>query len=453
MNKYSKAVLSASILLWAAFSAAAQEGFYKDLFQDSGINLTSRIDLPAARYLNLSYETYYSAKHDPMLLGVKDTIEQTAILVGSPIDENGVLLYPDGAPRFKMIYVNGGRATKHGNSLTEKGRENIRQFVAAGGAYVGSCAGSFIASMGNESFNAEKGSSGKKGKIGRAYESGLKTEYFGVYPARTISTDRIEKDYTGMKVEKDSPLLRYSDFGGDMYIDSVYHNGGSWIAEDPYTMAPGTEILLRYDYDKAKEQARIERGSFPVSGKVSCWAYKKDAATGRVVLIGSHPEGVTHGEQLELTAALFQYAMDGIGGPVVKGELQNGKPRNMVKTTSENDPAYTKIGDRQYHHFTVKIPKGARNVKVALESRYKNDDLHLTMRKGDFAFLKDAQYHDISLGSGKTLEFDSLDAGEWYIGVFCATTVDTVTTDYGVAYTGHLEVLNGVPYTLTVSWD
>ena len=450
-----KKVLTFAIAAIALFAAQdiCNAQYYKDLFQDSGINLTSREDLPAARFLGLSYETYYSAKHSPMAITVKDTIEQTALMVGSTIDENGILLYPDGAPRFKMIYVNGGRATKHGNSLTPKGVENIRTFVANGGSYVGSCAGSFIASAGNESFKAEPSTAGKKGKVTRNYEGKQKEEYFGVYPGRTVSTDDLNQEYTGMKVEKNSPLLKYYDFGGDMYIDSVYHNGGSWIAEEPYTMVPGTEILLRYDYVPEKEQARIDRGSFPITGKVSCWAYKKDGKTGRVVLIGSHPEGVTEGDRLELTAAMFQYAIDGVGRPEIKGELKNGEPRRMVKATAENDPAYTRIGDKQYHHFNVVIPKNAKNIKVVLESPYKNDDLYLTMTKNDFAFLANARYHDISLGCDKEMKFDTLEAGMWFIGVHCATTVDTVKTDYGVAYTGHLEVLNGVPYTLTITWD
>ena len=194
-------LLVCSLLMVSVTALAQQDGFYKDLFQDSGINLTSRVDLPAARFLGLRYETYYSAPHNPMEITAKDTVEQTRIMVGSEIDQNGVLLYPDGAPRFKMIYVNGGRATKHGNSLTEVGREHIRQFVAAGGSYVGSCAGSFIASMGNEAFKKDKNDPKAKHHItGNFADGSMKEEYLGVYPARTISTDRLEKDYYGYKV-------------------------------------------------------------------------------------------------------------------------------------------------------------------------------------------------------------------------------------------------------------
>ena len=104
-------------------------------------------------------------------------------------------------------------------------------------------------------------------------------------------------------------------------------------------------------------------------------------------------------------------------------------------------------------NFTVNIPKGAKNIKIALQGGFSQDDLFLTLRKGDFAFAKEADYADVTLGAVKTMEFDTLPAGTWYVGVKCDTTVDTVQTDHGEAYTGHLEVLNGVPYTLTVSWE
>ena len=105
-------------------------GYYKDVFMDSGINVTSRRDLPATRFLGLSMEAFVSAPHSPNKLTLRDTVIQNEMICGSADDLNGILLYPDGEPRFRMIYMNGGRATKHGNSLTPKGRANIQQFLA-----------------------------------------------------------------------------------------------------------------------------------------------------------------------------------------------------------------------------------------------------------------------------------------------------------------------------------
>ena len=122
------------------------QGYYKDIFMNGGIKLTSRTDLPAARRLNLSIEHFVSGKDTPQSpLTHQDTILQQQIFSGSETDLNGVLLYPDGAPRFRMIYVNGGKATPHGTSLSEKGRANIQTFVNNGGSYLGTCAGMFLA--------------------------------------------------------------------------------------------------------------------------------------------------------------------------------------------------------------------------------------------------------------------------------------------------------------------
>ena len=123
-------------------------GYYKEIFMDSGIALTSRTYLPSARYLGLDVEYFASASQKK--LTQKDTLLQSNIFCGSEEDTNGWLLYPDGAPRFRMIYVNGGSALKHARSLGELGRERVREFVAAGGSYFGTCAGAYLGSKGGK---------------------------------------------------------------------------------------------------------------------------------------------------------------------------------------------------------------------------------------------------------------------------------------------------------------
>jgi len=123
-------------------------GYYKDVFMDGGILLTSRRTLPAADFLNLQWEFFASAKNKKTLTKV-DTLLQTSIFCGSEEDTNGWLLYPDGAPRYRMIYVNGGRAASHGRSMTPEGKAQMRRYVAAGGGYVGTCAGAYLASSGS----------------------------------------------------------------------------------------------------------------------------------------------------------------------------------------------------------------------------------------------------------------------------------------------------------------
>ena len=452
MNRLFRA--AAVILAALSMQDVCSAQFYKDVFQDSGINITSRKDLPAVRMLGLTMETYYSANHNPMELSAKDTLEQTAKMVTSDLDYNGCLLYPDGAPRFRMIYENGGSAGAHGRSLTEQGLENIRQFYYNGGSYVGSCAGAFISS---KHFTTKMDS----------IPEGERKEYLHIYPALTKETE-LEKGadgifpYTDHSIEPGSPLLKYFDFGGDMKVANVLHNGGAFLFDDdPRFFAPGTEILTRYLYDK--DDKLVAEGKYPLTGKVSTWAYKADEKSGRLVDCGSHPEIETEGERMEWFASFLLYAMDGNGKPQVKAQLANGVERRMVKDTKDNDPAFTKIGDKQYHHFTVSVPKKAKNVKVTLSCPVEGIDLYLSAKKDDFAFIDGAKYKDVTFGGNKEMSIDNSwvkvkgkkqpKSTLWYIGVQCATTVTEVATDYGVAYTGKTEVLNGIPYTIKVTWD
>ena len=104
-----KTLLTVALALVAALTAGAQDntkGYYKDIFMDSGIMLTSRTDLPVTEMLGLSMEAFVSTKHsytEPYKFTVTDTLRQRELITGSPMDENGILLYPDGAPRFRMI--------------------------------------------------------------------------------------------------------------------------------------------------------------------------------------------------------------------------------------------------------------------------------------------------------------------------------------------------------------
>ena len=418
------------VLLGTVCSLQAQtgsEGYYKDIFMDSGIRLTSKSDLPVARYLDLKMERFISAVTKE--LTTVDTVLQYATIVGSPIDENGILLYPDGAPRFRMIYVNGGLATQHGRSLTPEGRARIKEYIDAGGSYLGSCAGAFL--------------------CGR-YMDTIETkprEYLNIWPGYGVDTG-MSGTYTGMTLDKDSPLLKYSDFGGDHFVDSVFHNNGCYAVP---LLEPGdakTEVLLRYDADTMK----LVR---PVHGRPSAWAYKQNESSGRVIAIGSHPESRGYGEILDLMAALVRYALDGNGAIVEKGELKNGQPRVMDRRTADRDPLHTRIGDLQYHHFYITVPKGTRKVtlEVTTPEGWKDVDLYLFADSGQKAFKSSAPYKNLVLGCDKKLVIEKPNPGRLYISVQCATTVDTVETKYGDSYTGRTDVLNGVPYTIKATWE
>lgn len=71
-------------------------GYYKDIFMDSGMMLTSYVDLPVTELMGLSMEAFVSSPHSYTakyaFTGV-DTLRQTALIAGCPMDENGILLY------------------------------------------------------------------------------------------------------------------------------------------------------------------------------------------------------------------------------------------------------------------------------------------------------------------------------------------------------------------------
>lgn len=391
------------------------ESYYKDIFLDAGIGLTSRKSLAAANYLKLSLEGISFSRSGATTDEYK---LQNEIIAGSPEDLNGRLLYPDGQPRYKLLFVNGGSSKAHGQSLSENSLENMRLFVLNGGSYVGTCAGAFFASQGYD-------------------KESHYPYYLSLWPGVMQHTG-LSNVYSGMFLEDDSPLLKYTDFGKDHYVDSIRHNAGGY----PVDLPSGTEVLARYDYLDKKD----------VHQKPSIWAYKRNSLTGRVVQTGSHPEDVWSGDKRELTAAMIQYAFDGRGPVSIKSFLRNGEVRVMDKTTSDGDPDYTRIGDLQTHHFATYIPSEAKNIRVEVSSS-SNCDFALMMSLDSYAFIDSTEYISMDPGALQKLSFPSIREGVWYIAVQCLTTVEVVETTYGQSYTGNLDVLNGIPYKIMVAWD
>ena len=396
-------------------TTVANQSFYKDIFLDAGIALTSRKSLAAAKYLGLSLEgiSFPYAKAT-----ANDQTKQTAIISGDPKDLNGRLLYPDGQPRYRLLFVNGGNSISHGQSFGGNSLDNMRAFVRNGGSYVGTCAGAFFAANGVD------------GKADYPY-------YLSVWPGMMRHTG-LNNSSTGMFIEKDSPLLQYYDFGGDHYVDSVRHNAGGYPVKFPLR----TEILARFDYPKLSSIHR----------KPCIWAYKETPRSGRVVMEASHPEEVQDGERRDLTAAMLLYALDGVGMTTLKGFLNNGEERVMDKSTPDNNPAYTRIGDLQTHHFAVYLPPDARSIRVEMDSP-SDCDFALMMNQGTYAFSDEAEYRSSVPGARQQLSFPVLREGIWFIAVQCLTTVTVKETDYGQEYSGKTEVLNGVPYKIMISWE
>ena len=388
------------------------KAFYKDIFIHGGLSLDSYIDLPAFTELNLSRE--YVA----LSSATKEAIEiQAALFSGTPEDVNGVLLYPDGEPRFRMIYVNGGGANSSGRRLQYKGRLNFKKFFENGGCYMGSCAGAYLVSI-SEDRTAFPG-------------------YVGIWPG-DCSGALTPNWYISYDIPKDSPLLKYYDFGGDYHVDTVRHHNGAYF--ERWYEVPGTEALAINNYP-----------DYMFHGCASVIAYKPNCFTGRACPIGGHPERIPSGETYKLMESIVRYTLDGQGCAKAKGILVNGEMRKMTKSTEDEDPAHTKIGDKQCHHFAFSLPKKARNIVVRLES-LEDYELSLRLANGTFAFKEDAQYASEGKSLVKELRFDELEAGTWYIGVQCESTVMATETPTHVAYE-NTGILNGAPYTISVKWD
>lgn len=410
----------------ASAQSVGKYGFYKDVFMDSGIKLYDRTTLAAVDSLNLSMEVFLATKNDR-----NDTLMQHRCFAGWEQDRNGALLYPDGAPRFRVLYVNGGLAGSHGRSLGEEGREAIRKYVAAGGSYLGTCAGAFMASSGyyNDDNIYSKNSN-----------------YLGIWPGRVRDTYLQDKYFT-MYMDEDCPLLKYNDFGGDRKVEGIYHLNGPHAALQPQDSVPaGTLPLLRVDYDT------IPPVGPSIDNAVLCWAYKASDQAGTVISMSSHPEEITTGERLHLMEAFLLYAMDNNGTPQIKGELVSGEVREMNKATEDGEPLFTRIGDRQYHHFTVNVPRRTKKVIVTLEGYEGADnyDLSLAALEGDFAFHHKASSINLESGCNKSLDLKKPAAGKLYISVFCETAPTAGFSENGVEYSGRTDVLNGVPYKIKV---
>lgn len=384
------------------------QGYHKDIFIDAGCHLSQRTKLWAADSLGLSYEN----------MTTKDSIVQHNKIAGNSQDLNGLLLYPDGSPRYRMIYTNGGKATAHGRTLGLEGIKHIRQFYNNGGSYMGSCAGAFIASKSHSSNTIPK-------------------EYYGLFPGRTKLTTLYDKK-TGHHITPNSALLKYETFGNDMHIDSIYHWGGCYLRDN---FQEGAEILLTFDYPEIPE----------LDNQISCWSHKASEKSGRLVVIGSHPEHETTGDGLKLAKAMIQYALSDQEHLSFKGELKKGETIEMDKTSDDNQPLRTMIGDQQFHHFTINVPEGTDNLNISLVApgRFK---FVIYADKQPISVPESAKFKSLESASKASLAISNPPAGKIHIAVQCTTKVYMTREGKDMKYTGNVDLLNGTPYSITTNW-
>ncbi len=329
---------------------------------------------------------------------------QNGVIVSSDEDDNGALLYPDGAPRYRVIYTNGGSATSHGSSLGEDGRQRVRDFVAGGGNFTGSCAGAFITML---HYDVD------------AYEdSGAHAPYYHLWPG-VGDTTYTGSEYHDIVFEDTShPLVAMYPSLADGLVESVYHNYGCRLDPDHYDNPPETEYIGVND----------DPSTSALHGWYNIMAYKPDRETGRMVVTCSHPEGSDSGEKLDLTSAIIQYALDGQGDPwPSKGTLDNGVAVEMVVDEEL-------LGDLQYHYWTVDLPHGVESVEFALDGLSEDCDLYVGFDEKPDRFDNDGSSTAAGFAAER-VEIEGPESGSWVVGVY-----------------GAHDLLNGAEYTVSASW-
>ena len=408
--------------------------FYKDIFLDGGCELNPGIKenglvingrLPyAMEKAGITNAEYFLSTIDDVGDGwiQSDHDIQTKLITGNPDDKNGVLLYPDGEPRFRMIFVFGGHSNPHGQTLGYQGRLNVKTFYENGGCYVGSCAGAFLAG---------------------AYANGGRRSYFNVLNNGNMNSTDVGNSSIDMLMESDIFAGYYGPAKGSL-VKGIRHNGGGFL--DTKLTPDGTETIAIFKDEAGRSSSRAIYYNQP-----SIWAYKASEESGRLVVTGSHPEDAPSGDILNLTASMFRYAWDGVGRAKVKDVLNNG---DLI-------PVNPGIGDMQCHHFVLCPAEDVASLSIRVE--YSGDyDMEIYMKRDSFAF-PDAN-PDYSAKSGSdgrtTLTVGPVEKGLWYVTVRCATTVDSkeVVTNpssgkgRSFVYSGSTGVLNGVPYSIMAEW-
>jgi hypothetical protein len=348
-------------------------GLHADVFVDGGMHL-SKVSLEkSATLAGLTREVFFSNSH-----------AQTKATIGGNVNDlNGALLFPDGQPRFSVMYINGGTAGNHTDAMGAAGRQAVADFYSSGGSYTGSCAGEFVA--------ARRIPSLWGGKVGNQGNTGRQTVTF---------------DETDHPLVQD--LMRWN--GGSNVVPSIPHYGGPTNRES-YPHPNGTLFL-------GTITGGLHRGTdFLVE-------YQRDDASGITVLSPSHPEYGRQASHTALMASILKRANDQSRvTPDLKGSLSTDQ------TVVMSDPAQ-KIGDGQYHRYSLDVPAGTSVLYINLASLSGNADLFVQYNGPAHA----GSYLVKSTSAGDDMvAIQNPEPGTYEVSVFGAHTV-----------------LNGAAYTLSV---
>jgi len=324
-------------------------------------------------------------------------------LQSSDADRNGILVYPDGTARVRLMIMPGGNsffcmadvagvsemtpeAAKNERAKFAEARKIPQAAFRTGMNYVGCCGGFFTATSGYD--------------VPRALYTG-----WGLWPGKVKNIGPGKRtpfpDVVFDAAQASHPLYKATQGG---VLKGMYYNGGPiGVLPD----IPDTEYFGKYQGGALTELA----------GDWFCVSYKaKDNLLGgRCVIATGHPE-VGHVAFLQ---AMADYAVDHEYEVTVK-PLESGKPVEAV------------AGDDQVQYYSLAVEAG-RKLTVTLTGLDENCDLYL--RAGLPPTFKK---HDLKSTADKTadekLVVAATKAGTYYFGVH-----------------GRHAVLNGAKYTLTAT--
>jgi len=341
---------------------------------------------------------------------------------------DGKLQYPNGQPRYGMILIGGGSSSRYydgrpesecesgsqkfcGPGLKSTGRAKMRNFIDKGGNYVGMCAGAFFASERYYCNWNENSSCGAKGKYLDIWHGITNSHGVGPFSIRHY-------------LNQSHPL----NSGWGSYVDRVFFNGGCDLTpktqSTPAGYVPsGTEKIADFSTD-ASQCFNADTGQVNPSGcsqlytpyydtpKMAIISYQKRTDTGRIVISGSHPEGKSFFD------SMVKYALAN-KPPDIINQLKDGiavtADLNAGETLQSNH--YYKIGDKQYHYYSITIP-GSQNIKLAVALTNNSADNDLYVRKGNLPSDKNYDYKSTnSEMSDENVTVASASAGVWFIAV------------------------------------
>jgi hypothetical protein len=292
-------------------------GLKADVFVDGGAEL-SKVGLEKpANLAGLTREVFFT----------RSSATTRAVIGGNANDTNGALLYPDGQPRYSVLYVNGGSGT-HASAMGAAGRQAVEAFHANGGSYTGSCAGEFVASRRIPAlWGGQVGNPGRTGK-------------------QTVVFDEV-----------DHPLVQYL---------VGWNNGSNVVTGIPHYWGPRNSESYRHP-DGTEFLGTITRGLY--TGTDFLIEYQKSAESGGTVLSPSHPEYNRNAGNTALMAAILKRADDlSKVEPDIKGTLTTDQSVVM------SDPTQ-RVGDGQYHRYLVEVAEGTSVLHVGITGLTGNADL------------------------------------------------------------------------------